>query len=150
MVCYWKAEITADQIQITPSLCTHIIFGYLGLNVNGEITFLNRSFLSKASLKPFSLGKFKTVFMLRSNTFHLPDSIRNLIGFKAKNPKLKVMVSIGGFQKHLLPVWSKVAGDQKLRKNFTTNVRSFIEKYRLDGVGEGFCANTLEELITFL
>ena len=51
---------------------------------------------------------------------------------KKRNPKVKTMVAIGGWNEGSVK-YSKVVGDPSLRKKFVENVVSFVKKYNFDG-----------------
>lgn len=60
------------------------------------------------------------------------SNIKRLVALKAKNPALKVLISIGGW------TWSKHFSDAVLtdssRKNFTQSAVDIVKKYSLDGI----------------
>jgi len=59
-------------------------------------------------------------------------NLKNLVGLKAKNPALKIVISIGGW------TWSKHFSDAVLTdtstQNFTESAISMVAKYKLDGI----------------
>ena len=60
------------------------------------------------------------------------SNLRRLVELKAKNPDLKIIISIGGW------TWSKHFSDAVLTdtatKNFAASAVAIVEKYKLDGV----------------
>jgi GH18 family chitinase len=63
---------------------------------------------------------------------HDAENFRVLTGLKAKNPKLKVLVSVGGW------TWSGGFSDMALtpasRRRFIDSAVAFLERYQLDGL----------------
>lgn len=59
-------------------------------------------------------------------------NLKRLVALKAKNPALKILISIGGW------TWSKHFSDAVLtdssRKNFTQSAVDIVKKYNLDGI----------------
>lgn len=72
--------------------------------------------------------------------------IRSLVGLRSQNPNLKVLVSIGGYNDYLLPIWSNIAANSDLRNNLASNVLSFLQINDLNGVGEWKYFSILEDL----
>lgn len=60
------------------------------------------------------------------------SNLKKLVALKAKNPALKILISIGGW------TWSKHFSDAVLtdssRKNFAQSAVEMVEHYRLDGI----------------
>ncbi|CRK90408.1 CLUMA_CG004159, isoform A [Clunio marinus] len=102
------AEISANQIN--PSICTHVIYSFIGLDSNGGLNYLWRS-------EGQSIG-----------------FINGMNNLKAQNPNLKTIVAVGGGNDGLVPVWSQMAANPNSRSNFASNILSFLRKHNLDGV----------------
>nr|CAI5843686.1 unnamed protein product [Callosobruchus analis] len=115
VVCYqgtWSvyrpANGTYGASNIDPFLCTHLIYSFIGLHANGSIRILDP---------------------------HLDVTRKNFEQFVAlskKNPKLKVMVAIGGWNEGSVN-YSKVVTDPKLRATFVQNVVTFLKTYGFHG-----------------
>lgn len=110
VVCYWSADLDANQIN--PNICTHIIYSFLGLDSQGRITYLWRSEAQALGL------------------------ISSLVDLKSRNPNLKVLAAVGGYNEALIPIWSSVAANAVTRVDFANNILVFIRKNRLDGIGK--------------
>jgi chitinase len=61
------------------------------------------------------------------------DFITAINGMKAKNPKMKHIMSVGGWN---FPAgyWSKMASSPDSRAKFTKSLQDFVTKYKFDGV----------------
>lgn len=55
---------------------------------------------------------------------------------KAQNPNLKTLVAIGGYNEALITPWYTLAASAAARQNFARNLREFIARNYLDGVGK--------------
>nr|CAH7717807.1 unnamed protein product [Callosobruchus chinensis] len=97
-----------DVENIDPTLCTHINFGFVGINEDGTLRIIDPWESNDEGLHGF----------------------RRLVALK--NPKTKVMVSMGGWNEGAAK-FSSVANDPALRSNLISSVISFIEKYNFDG-----------------
>lgn len=60
-----------------------------------------------------------------------PDRLTKVVGLKSKNPKLKVMLSIGGWG---AGNFSEMAADENHRRKFCQNCAAAVKKYKLDGI----------------
>ncbi len=60
-----------------------------------------------------------------------PEKLHAMAELKKKNPKLKVILGIGGYKRE---GFSEMAGDRKKRKACVKNVKQIIDTYGLDGV----------------
>ena len=60
-----------------------------------------------------------------------PSRLTQIAGLKKKNPKLKVLLSIGGWE---AGNFSEMAADATHRKNFSENCVAAVKKYNLDGI----------------
>lgn len=54
---------------------------------------------------------------------------------KAQNPNLKAMVAVGGYSPDMVTPWYTLAANSAARQNFARNIREFIARHYLDGVG---------------
>lgn len=54
---------------------------------------------------------------------------------KSQNPNLKALVAIGGYNTDLVTPWYTLAASSAARQNFARNIREFIVRHYLDGVG---------------
>ncbi|KAK9739156.1 Chitin binding Peritrophin-A domain [Popillia japonica] len=95
---------------INPYLCTHVIYGFVGLNNDGSIRIMD-SWLDEDS----GLG-----------------ALRRFTGLKKKNPNLQTLVAIGGWNEGSVS-FSKVVSSPSLRATFISNTIAFLEKYGFDG-----------------
>jgi hypothetical protein len=59
-----------------------------------------------------------------------------MVGLKSRNPSLRCLVAIGGYNPALEKDWYTMAGNPTYRSNFARNVQRFLIANRLDGVGE--------------
>jgi chitinase len=66
------------------------------------------------------------------------DLIRQLVALKSRNPNLKVMAAVGGYNPGLDGVWPSMAGNSGARNNFASNVLPFLQNNGLDGIGKNF------------
>jgi GH18 family chitinase len=55
---------------------------------------------------------------------------------KTKNPHVKLLAAVGGYNLDLVPLWYTLAESPTSRLNFARNVRAFLQKTKLDGIGE--------------
>eukprot|EP01084_Bolivina_argentea_P228814 386362_1 len=62
-----------------------------------------------------------------------PQFYRQIVGFKSQNPKLKVLISIGGWN---FPsnFWSQMASYSGSRSTFIASCKSFMSEYGFDGI----------------
>ena len=99
--------------KIEPTLCTHIIFAFAKL-VNDRI-------------EPYEWNDPNSEWSngLYSRTVQL----------KKINPKLKVLIAIGGWN-HGSKSFSNMVHNFVLRQNFVKNCVDFLKKYGFDGLGK--------------
>ncbi|KAK9709298.1 Glycosyl hydrolases family 18 [Popillia japonica] len=95
---------------IDASICTHIIYGFVGINPDASIRIMD-AWLDDDS----GLGGF-----------------RRFTGLKSKNSKLKALVAIGGWNEGST-TFSAVVSNASLRSKFTANAVAFVKKYGFDG-----------------
>ncbi|XP_077294006.1 chitotriosidase-1-like [Arctopsyche grandis] len=100
---------------LDPFICTHAIYAFIGLepSVTGEIKVLD-----PWNDLPDGGGK---------------DGLRRFNDMKKINPKLKTMVSIGGW-KEKGQKFSEVFDDSAKRAVFVRSVMNFLAKHRFDGL----------------
>lgn len=60
-----------------------------------------------------------------------PDRLKSIVALKQQNPKLKVLVSIGGWGSGR---FSEMAGDDINRQKFAKDCRRIVDEYGLDGI----------------
>lgn len=63
--------------------------------------------------------------------FTVLDLYNRVTNLTAKNPSLKVLLSIGGVS---ASIFSAVAADEQKRKNFVNSSKQFIETYNFHGI----------------
>lgn len=61
---------------------------------------------------------------------------------KSQNPNLKTMVAIGGYNLGMVEPWYTLAASPSARQNLARNLRVFIARNALDGVGMYFLRHT--------
>ncbi|GIX71301.1 chitotriosidase-1 [Caerostris darwini] len=98
---------------IDPKLCTHLIYGFAKLNEDNTIA----AYDSYLDLKEgWGLGAYK-----RFN------------GLKRKNPQLKTLIAIGGWNEGS-PKYSRMARSASSRRTFINSCVQFLQKYGFDGL----------------
>ncbi|XP_019864946.2 acidic mammalian chitinase [Aethina tumida] len=116
VVCYYgswahyrigNGKFTVNDIDT--SLCTHLIYSFAGVNTDGSIKILD-------TWLEISLG-------------NLP----NAVALKKSNPKLKVLLAIGGWNEGSVK-FSTVASSSALRAAFVQSALSITSTYGLDGI----------------
>lgn len=119
VVCFWgtwaayrtgngKFEVS----NIDPTICTHIIYSFMGAKEDGSVTYLD-SYLDLSE----NWGK---------------GYIDKFIALKSQNPSVKLMMSIGGWNAESA-VYSKIAATATGRETFAQNVLNMINKHGFDG-----------------
>lgn len=93
---------------IDPTLCTHVIFTFVGLTSSGGVEILNPG--NEISLK----------------------ALERFVNLKTLNPNLKVLVAMGGYNEGST-VYSNVAASAYLRSAMVENVIGFLRQYGFDG-----------------
>ncbi|XP_018570660.1 chitinase-3-like protein 1 [Anoplophora glabripennis] len=99
-----------DVDKIDPFLCTHIMFGFVGITNEGKINILDHWESDDDGLKHFSL----------------------LANLTQVNPYLKIMVSMGGWNEGSQK-YSEVAADPAKRKLLAEEVVHFLEEHKFQG-----------------
>ncbi|MGL4819376.1 MAG: glycoside hydrolase family 18 protein, partial [Bacilli bacterium] len=112
---FYPQHIPADQL-------THLNFAFLDFDSNGNLIFTDKDAALEATL-----GQ-PGVTWGDVNAGILPA----LIELRAKNPNLKIGVSLGGWSKSA--DFSTVAADPKLRAHFVANIIKFIQYTGMDFV----------------
>ncbi|KAJ8928195.1 hypothetical protein NQ314_019258 [Rhamnusium bicolor] len=99
-----------DVPDIDPSLCTHILFGFVGLGWDGRVQILDGWESNDDGLQGF----------------------QHLINLKQSNPNLKVLVSMGGWNEGSAK-YSEMAANPAKRQILAADVLNFIEQHGFDG-----------------
>nr|CBM69270.1 venom protein Ci-45 [Chelonus inanitus] len=117
IVCYFGAWSVYrpgngkfDINEIDPTLCTHLIYSFVGVD-GKDVKVLDTWSDLPENLNGF--GKF--------------------VSLRKKNPSIKIMVAVGGWNAGSVP-FSQMAGDPVQRKAFAQNVVMFLKKYQFDGL----------------
>ncbi|XP_044265229.1 acidic mammalian chitinase-like [Tribolium madens] len=115
VVCYhgiWatyrpnNGRFTVDDID--PNLCTHLIYSFVGLETDGRVKHLEPNLdVNLGNLKKFN-------------------------DLKLKNPKLKTLVAIGGWNEGSIR-YSNMAASANLRAVFVKSAVEFVQKWGFDG-----------------
>lgn len=58
---------------------------------------------------------------------------------KFVRPNLKTMVSVGGANSEMQPLWYSMVENSTNRMNFARNILSFLQTHNLNGVGKCSC-----------
>lgn len=97
---------------IDPNLCTHLIYAFAVLN---STTFHIQVYDQWADIDSGGYSKF--------------------VALKSKNPQLKTMIAIGGWDdSHLDDKYSNLVSDSKNIASFVESVMIFLSQYRFDGL----------------
>ncbi|KYN43441.1 putative chitinase 2 [Trachymyrmex septentrionalis] len=119
VVCYYgswagyrNGDGKYDISQMDSTLCTHMIYGFVGINSDGSIRVLDAW---NDLADNYGLGGFKKFGDLRK-----------------KSPSTKMMVAIGGWNEGS-STFSTVAGSSTLRQKFAKNAAEFLDKHGFDG-----------------
>jgi chitinase len=100
--------------EVDPKICTHLIYGFAGLGHDHTIKSLDSWNDLKDNYGKGAFDRFTT-------------------GLKAKNPKLKTIIAIGGWNEGSLK-YSAMAENPSTRKIFVDSVVEFCKKYNFDGL----------------
>nr|ABH07674.1 gut-specific chitinase [Apriona germarii]ABH07675.1 gut-specific chitinase [Apriona germarii] len=100
-----------DVEDIDTSLCTHIMFGFIGINYEGTIRIIDPWESDDDGLRGFT----------------------RFTDLAATNPNLKVLVSLGGWNEGPAN-FSAVAADPAKRKILTEDILNFLEVHKFDGL----------------
>lgn len=101
-----------DISYIDPSLCTHLIYAFAGLNEDGTVKVLD-----PWQDLPDNGGK---------------DGYGRFNALREKSPSTKIMISMGGWNEGSSK-YSRVMSDAAIRSKFVDNVVQFVKKYKFDG-----------------
>jgi chitinase len=94
---------------IDPKLCTHLIYGFFGIGVDGSFEVLDPTLdLHQGNIKKFN-------------------------ELKKINPKLKTLAAVYGLNE-VAGTFSVVARDPLKRKKFARQARKFLQKHGFDGL----------------
>ncbi|XP_019556814.3 chitotriosidase-1-like [Aedes albopictus] len=116
VVCYFGSWATYrvgngkfSVEDINPKLCTHIIYSFVGLDATTN------------TVK--SLDTYNDITL---------QALQRFVGLKSRNPSVKLMVAIGGWNEGST-TYSTMAASATLRKAFIDSVVSFLQTYKFDG-----------------
>ncbi|XP_015593689.1 chitinase-3-like protein 1 [Cephus cinctus] len=101
-----------DVSKIDPTLCTHMIYSFVGLTSNGEIKILDSWTDVDDGSGRGGFNKFNALREISSGT--------------------KTMLAIGGYSGEST-TFSNVIKDPILRSKFVRNILQFVKKYNFDG-----------------
>ncbi|KFM77883.1 putative chitinase 3, partial [Stegodyphus mimosarum] len=106
---YYRGNFAPEQID--PFLCTHINYEYAVLNEDAyEIDYLDQS------------------IDIEQNYYD------RIISLRHRNPDLRILLSIGGWEDSASGKYSVLAGDKDKRSHFTRTAIAFLKKHRFDGL----------------
>ncbi|KAJ9583635.1 hypothetical protein L9F63_022016, partial [Diploptera punctata] len=101
-----------DVENIDPTLCTHIVYGFVGVSGEGQVTILDSWNEIDKAVSQCALKRFNDL--------------------KQKNPSLKVMAAAGGWNAGSYSFSTVVSSDSLIDK-LVQSVLSFLETYGYDG-----------------
>ncbi|XP_055681663.1 chitinase-3-like protein 1 [Lutzomyia longipalpis] len=99
--------------EINPFLCTHLVYAFMGVDYEGNIVIRDRWLNLEEN---YGLG-----------------NLRKLSKLKEINPKLKILISIGGWSEGT-EKFSIISNDPMKRKTFVESSINFLEDYKFDGL----------------
>lgn len=102
-----------DVEQIDPSVCTHIVYGFAGLGSDNRIRPLDAW-----NDLPDNWGK---------------NAYGRFVGLKKRNPNLKALLAIGGWNEGSIK-YSNMAADVSTRRVFITSVIELLSRFGFDGL----------------
>jgi chitinase len=142
VICYMTnwAQYRPNATKYTPShidphLCTHLIYAFAAINVsNHEIKAFEWNDESKEDL----VGKKKLVFfkfvkLLKEFLFQGRYEEFNLL--KLKNPNLKTLLAVGGWNMGSKP-FSDMSKNDTYRHTFIRSAVKLLRAYKFDGLGK--------------
>ncbi|XP_033215238.1 acidic mammalian chitinase-like [Belonocnema kinseyi] len=116
IVCYFASwAYSRDSIgkydisNIDPTLCTHLIYSFIGLNADASIKILDYQ------------------REVTNNGFRMFNELRQ------KSPSTKTIVSIGGWTEGS-DQFTRVVSDSNLRARFVSNIVAFLKQYNFNGL----------------
>lgn len=101
-----------DVEQIDPTLCTHLIYTFVGVGEDGSVKVLD----------PWN--------DLEDNWGK--GAFKRFVKLKERNPAVKTLIAIGGWNEGGAR-FSAVVGSDALRATFVRNIVDFVKKYNFDG-----------------
>ncbi|CAG0902229.1 unnamed protein product [Darwinula stevensoni] len=104
-----------DVEQIDPNLCTHLVFGFAGLGDDNKIEVLDPW---NEVVDESGSGK---------------DAFRRFNALKKKNPELKTILAVGGWNEGSVK-YSQMAADTAKRTTFVASCLELLKKYGFDGL----------------
>ena len=120
LVCYygswshWRSTIgKLSSSEIDPFLCTHLIYSFLNINPNFTVSPNDPYLDLEGGTRVGSYNKF--------------------LALRDQNPKLRVMISIGGWNQGS-QVFSNMSLTPGSRKIFIRSLLLFLDQYPFDGV----------------
>ncbi|XP_055917102.1 chitinase-3-like protein 1 [Eupeodes corollae] len=102
-----------DPIHIDPTLCTHLMYAFFGIEVDGQIRIIDPYLDLQEDWGRANIKKFMQL--------------------KNKNPDLKVLAAVGGWNEGSLK-FSEVANDPIKRNTFVKSAVDFVKKHQFDGL----------------
>lgn len=119
MVCYYGSWAVYrpvpgkfDVEQIDPTLCTHLIYTFVGLGEGGKVNVLDAW---NDLEENWGKGAFK-----------------RFVALKKRNPQVKTLVAIGGWNEGSTK-YSNMVSNDAVRQTFAKNAAEFVMKYGFDG-----------------
>lgn len=109
---YRKGDANFDVNNINPSLYTHLVYTFLGVESNGTVKYLDPNLDLTENWGRGFIEKF--------------------IALRSKSPSTKFLMSIGGWNMGSA-VFSEIAANPTARSNFARNVNSICNKHGFDG-----------------
>ncbi|XP_046404203.1 chitinase-3-like protein 1 [Ischnura elegans] len=119
VVCYlgsWATYRPGDgrfEVEyIDPSLCTHVIYSFVGIGEDAAVNILD-------TWNDLSINGGK-------------GAIQRFNALKSRNPSLKTIMAIGGWNQGSA-TFSRVVNNAALRRKFVDNIVAFVKQYGFDG-----------------
>ncbi|KAJ2938715.1 hypothetical protein O0L34_g3325 [Tuta absoluta] len=119
IICYygtWAADRSGDgrfRVEdVDTSLCTHLVYAFVGINAEGFVISLDPELDLPDNNGRDNFGKFNAL--------------------KEKNPNLKTILSVGGWNEGSAN-YSIMAASETFRKNFISSALNLVETHGFDG-----------------